>query len=803
MTTKIKILAGFTLMILLIAVLAVTSYWSTSGSADNFSSYRTLSRADVNLSNMMVHMENITLQVYRFLNDGEKKDMDEAKKEIANLEERTKTTIEILSGTPQQKQLESILTESQRLNGLAANLEKDLTAFYTTYKTVFLKGERELMSSLTLIAEKARDVGNSEALLTSFTLLDTLANVTSAMVSYSHTRSDEYLGIVKTNIQKLIEHGNRLGGQLTVGENLQVHATVMDGINNLAKLSSDMNKLANSVKESDAAISSGLSRVLADISAINDATTEKRRTSGAQIEESNQTSMRSAMIMGAVGLLLGCLFATVIVIGIIRALKELAAFAQAVSEGNFAYKIKSKEKGEVGTVVSALLGIPEVLNKIIADAGKLSDRVRQGDMRSRLQAAEFLGSYAELAVAVNTVCETYSGVIDSLPLPIMACDAKHKIVFLNSSGQSVLGGNLTGTACSDQLKASECKGEKCLGRQAMEKNTTVSAEVVIYPKGVKQIAIITVMPLHDNEGKVIGYFEVISDITEIRNQQQTMQRVANDALNIANRVAAASEELSSQVEQISRGAEMQRSRVESTASAMTQMNATVLEVARSASQASDQSEKAKDKANDGASLVNQVVHSINQINSVAVTLQTNMQELGDQAESIGGVMNVISDIADQTNLLALNAAIEAARAGEAGRGFAVVADEVRKLAEKTMSATHEVGSSIKAIQQSTRVNIDEVGNAVKSINEATELANSSGEALSEIVELSSANSNVVAAIATAAEEQSATSEEIHHAIDEINSIVGETTEGMIQSSAAVQDLSQMAQELNRTMEHLK
>ena len=120
-----------------------------------------------------------------------------------------------------------------------------------------------------------------------------------------------------------------------------------------------------------------------------------------------------------------------------------------------------------------------------------------------------------------------------------------------------------------------------------------------------------------------------------------------------------------------------------------------------------------------------------------------------------------------------------------------------------MSATHEVGSSIKAIKQSTRVNIDEVGNAVKSINEATGLANSSGEALSEIVDLSSANSNVVASIATAAEQQSATSEEIHRAIDEINNIVGETTEGMIQSSAAVQDLSQMAQELSRTMNALK
>jgi methyl-accepting chemotaxis protein len=166
-------------------------------------------------------------------------------------------------------------------------------------------------------------------------------------------------------------------------------------------------------------------------------------------------------------------------------------------------------------------------------------------------------------------------------------------------------------------------------------------------------------------------------------------------------------------------------------------------------------------------------------------------------------MNVISDIADQTNLLALNAAIEAARAGEAGRGFAVVADEVRKLAEKTMSATQEVSSSINAIQSSTRTNIEEVNRAVKSITEATGLADSSGNALKEIVDLASANSAVVDSIATAAEEQSATSEEINRAIEEINRIVGETANGMTQSAAAVQELSRMAQELRQVMETLK
>jgi methyl-accepting chemotaxis protein len=256
------------------------------------------------------------------------------------------------------------------------------------------------------------------------------------------------------------------------------------------------------------------------------------------------------------------------------------------------------------------------------------------------------------------------------------------------------------------------------------------------------------------------------------------------------------------VEQVSRGAEVQRARVDSTASAMTEMNSTVLEVARNAGQASEQSELTRSKADVGSDLVNQVVQAINEVNSVALTLQNNMQALESQAESIGGVMNVISDIADQTNLLALNAAIEAARAGEAGRGFAVVADEVRKLAEKTMTATQEVSSSINAIQNSSRINMEAVNSAVKSVMTATALADSSGEALKEIVAMASTSSSVVTSIATAAEEQSATSEEINRAIEEINHVVGDTANGMIQAAEAVQELSRMAQELRRVMEEL-
>jgi methyl-accepting chemotaxis protein len=158
-------------------------------------------------------------------------------------------------------------------------------------------------------------------------------------------------------------------------------------------------------------------------------------------------------------------------------------------------------------------------------------------------------------------------------------------------------------------------------------------------------------------------------------------------------------------------------------------------------------------------------------------------------------MGVISDIADQTNLLALNAAIEAARAGEAGRGFAVVADEVRKLAEKTMTATKDVGSAIAAIQESADKSVTGMDNALKEVQTATGFASQSGEALRQIVSQVEAAADQVRAIAAAGEEQSAASEEINQSIVQVSAIAAQNTEAMHEAAEAVGHLTAQAQRL--------
>ena len=290
---------------------------------------------------------------------------------------------------------------------------------------------------------------------------------------------------------------------------------------------------------------------------------------------------------------------------------------------------------------------------------------------------------------------------------------------------------------------------------------------------------------------------------EARRKTEAMLAAADRLEQVASVVSSASTELSAQIEQSERGASEQAARVAETATAMEEMNSTVLEVAKNASSASEVSAGTRDKAEVGADVVHKAVKSIQDVQRQSLLLKEDMQALGENAQSINQIMGVISDIADQTNLLALNAAIEAARAGEAGRGFAVVADEVRKLAEKTMASTTDVGSAIKAIQSSADKSMTQVDSTVKTIEEATGFASQSGTALEEIVRMVDRAADQVRAIATASEQQSSTSEEINRSMVQVNSIASETVRAMGEAAQAVSDLAQQAHVLTQLINEMK
>ncbi|MCM0755056.1 methyl-accepting chemotaxis protein [Desulfovibrio aminophilus] len=237
------------------------------------------------------------------------------------------------------------------------------------------------------------------------------------------------------------------------------------------------------------------------------------------------------------------------------------------------------------------------------------------------------------------------------------------------------------------------------------------------------------------------------------------------------------------------GARKQQELMAGAASAMEEMTASISEAATGAEAASREASAAVERARAGADTVVRTVRSIEAVAAKSAELGEAVVVLGGQAEAIGRIMGVISDIADQTNLLALNAAIEAARAGEAGRGFAVVADEVRKLAEKTQAATLDVRREIEAIRDkvgTTRRGVEEAGEMV---GETVRVAQESGAALDEIVRLVGGTTERVQAIAVAAGQQSQASEDLNRTVMEVNAISAETGEAMGTADTAVRGLT--------------
>jgi methyl-accepting chemotaxis protein len=197
----------------------------------------------------------------------------------------------------------------------------------------------------------------------------------------------------------------------------------------------------------------------------------------------------------------------------------------------------------------------------------------------------------------------------------------------------------------------------------------------------------------------------------------------------------------------------------------------------------------------GGQVVSETIEGMSKISHSVNESSSTVEALGKRSEQIGEIVKVINDIAGQTNLLALNAAIEAARAGEQGRGFAVVADEVRKLAERTTSATHEIGDMITGIQDDTTKAVESMHAGTKEVEAGVILANQAGEALQEIVSSVQGVSDMVQHIATAAEEQSTTGDVISANVESVANITQQTAESATLSSNAASELNELAQEL--------
>ncbi|MFH1372806.1 MAG: methyl-accepting chemotaxis protein [bacterium] len=291
------------------------------------------------------------------------------------------------------------------------------------------------------------------------------------------------------------------------------------------------------------------------------------------------------------------------------------------------------------------------------------------------------------------------------------------------------------------------------------------------------------------------------------NSFQTMitnlSAIVSQLAGSAGEVTTAATEISSSSEQVSRGAQVQEQQVAQVTTAVEEMTATIVESSKNAGEATDGAKGASDTATAGGQVVQETIEGMNRIAAVVRESSENISKLATSAIQIGEIIGVIDNIADQTNLLALNAAIEAARAGEQGRGFAVVADEVRKLAERTGKATGEITDMIKGIQQGTQEAFASMKTGTKEVDAGRELADKAGSSLNEVVNGSQRVMDMIQQIATASEEQSVAAEQISKNIEQVSSAAKESAAGAAQSAAAAEELSRNADGLQQIVSRFK
>lgn len=298
----------------------------------------------------------------------------------------------------------------------------------------------------------------------------------------------------------------------------------------------------------------------------------------------------------------------------------------------------------------------------------------------------------------------------------------------------------------------------------------------------------------DEVGQLAGSFEAM-----VNNLRELIGTLADSS----SEVLTSSEGMRTNAEMMTDGAEQVAEQAITVATASEEMSATATDIARNCTLAAESASRANESANRGAVVVENSIAVMHRIADRVKTSAATVEELGQQSEKIGSIVGTIEDIADQTNLLALNAAIEAARAGEQGRGFAVVADEVRALADRTTKATREIGQMIKIIQQNTVSAVEAMVAGVGEVEKGTVEIAYSGDALRMIQEEITTVNEQMQQIATAAEEQTATTSEISGNLHRINDVVNLTVDKARDTSNAAHHLTRLSDELQQIVGQFK
>jgi len=514
----------------------------------------------------------------------------------------------------------------------------------------------------------------------------------------------------------------------------------------------------------------------------------------------------------------------------------------------------------VFTIISILLGIilsyfiTKMITNPIQRLTENAEAFNCGDMNIRIKSNsnDEIGVLSKVMDKMIEQIGLQIGYLDNLPTPVIIIDKEFNVQYINKIGCELTGNSkeeCRASKCYELMHADHCNTDECRLRKVMDEKRIYGAEQVARPNGKELDIMYTGTPIFNKDGELLGALEFVADISNIKEVEKyldrstaaimsameklaegdltarveseksgdtiaklfaafnkTVEKIKQIILEVTEAVestASASKQISSNAEEMAAGAQEQSAQTSEVSAATQQMAANIIESTQSSALAVELAKRAGDSAKTGGEVVERTIEGIENIAHVVSKAANIVEELGVNSDKIGEITQVIDDIADQTNLLALNAAIEAARAGEQGRGFAVVADEVRKLAERTTNATKEIAEMIRQIQSRTVVAVESIRTGREETEKGKKLALKAGESLEDIVNGSDQVIKAVEQVAGASEEQSATVEQVSKNVEGINVVAQESAMGVGQIAKASEDLNRLTENLQQLVNLFK
>ncbi|MBA4406872.1 hypothetical protein C0389_06320 [bacterium] len=484
---------------------------------------------------------------------------------------------------------------------------------------------------------------------------------------------------------------------------------------------------------------------------------------GSELNASIDKQLSTSNIIIILGMIAGSVVAGIVIFlvapGITRPVKKFMDSINSFAHGNYQVDLKIDSKDEFGEMTEQLIKLRNAQKEKISAARNIADGIFE---KVKPASAE-----DELAICFNKEVDTIQELMAEIE-------------------------QLTEAASNGDLKVRGVVEKYNGGFKKIVSGFNQTLDTLIHPIN-ESVEVLTIMATGDLTARVVGDYK--GDHQLIKNSinavSESLSRALEEVTESVSATASAANQISSSSEEMAAGANEQSAQTAEIATSMEQMTTTILKNTKNASFAAETAKNAGVKAKQGGKVVHETIEGMNRISIVVEKSAEMVFALGKNSDKIGEIIQVIDDIADQTNLLALNAAIEAARAGEQGRGFAVVADEVRKLAERTTKATKEIAGMIKTIQNETSQAVKSMEEGTHEVENGKRLAKEAEIVLNDIIDVAQKVSDTVIQVAAASEEQSGSSELISKNIEGINNVTKETSQGISQIARASEDLSQL------------